>query len=54
MTRRQRLRQLVNGKPGLVVPGASDGVSAKLVPFAEFNELIGVTEQFGLGERHAS
>ena len=36
MTRRQRLRQPVNG------------------PFAEFNELVGLTEQFALGERYAS
>jgi len=31
MTRRQTLRRLVGQKQGLVVPGAYDGVSAKLV-----------------------
>jgi len=34
----------------------ADGVlplAARYVPFAEFNELIGVTEQFALGERYA-
>src|SRR3989442_15513079 len=36
MNRRQRLRQLVNRKQGLVVPGAYDGVSAKLVERAGF------------------
>jgi 2,3-dimethylmalate lyase len=35
----------------------ADGVlplAARYIPFAEFNELIGVTEQFALGERYAS
>src|SRR2546427_11962508 len=36
MNRRQRLRQLVNRKQGLIVPGAYDGVSAKLVERAGF------------------
>jgi 2-methylisocitrate lyase-like PEP mutase family enzyme len=36
MTRRQRLRELVQQKLGLVVPGAFDGVSAKLVERARF------------------
>jgi carboxyvinyl-carboxyphosphonate phosphorylmutase len=36
MTRRQTLRQLVTRKSGLVVPGAYDGVSAKLVERAGF------------------
>ncbi|HYB44215.1 MAG TPA: isocitrate lyase/PEP mutase family protein [Candidatus Methylomirabilis sp.] len=36
MTRGQRLRQLVNQKQGLVVPGAYDAVSAKLVERAGF------------------
>src|SRR5512144_1677701 len=36
MTRRRILRQLVNEKRGLVVPGAYDGVSAKLVEQAGF------------------
>jgi len=36
MTRRQQLRQLVNQRQGLVVPGAYDGVSAKLVEQAGF------------------
>ncbi len=35
-TRRQTLRRLVNQKRGLVVPGAYDGVSAKLVERAGF------------------
>jgi 2-methylisocitrate lyase-like PEP mutase family enzyme len=104
MTRRERLRQLMREQRGRVIPGACDGVSAKLVeragfPLAymtgygvsasrlgmpdmgfaglaemadqarniaaaisipliadakEFSELIGVTEQFALGERYAS
>jgi len=36
MNRRQRLRQLVREKRGLVVPGAYDGVSARLVERAGF------------------
>ena len=36
MTRRQTLRQLINARRGLVVPGAYDGVSAKLVERAGF------------------
>ncbi len=36
MTRCQRLRQLINRKQGLVVPGAYDGVSARLVERAGF------------------
>jgi 2-methylisocitrate lyase-like PEP mutase family enzyme len=36
MTRRQRLRQLIDQRRGLVVPGAYDGVSAKLVEQAGF------------------
>jgi 2,3-dimethylmalate lyase len=36
MTRRQQLRQLINQKQGLIVPGAYDGVSAKLVEQAGF------------------
>jgi len=36
MTRCQQLRQLINRKHGLVVPGAYDGVSAKLVERAGF------------------
>jgi len=36
MTRRQILRQLVGERRGLVVPGAYDGVSAKLVERAGF------------------
>ena len=36
MNRRQRLRQLINRKQGLIVPGAYDGVSAKLVERAGF------------------
>ncbi|HLF48054.1 MAG TPA: isocitrate lyase/phosphoenolpyruvate mutase family protein, partial [Methylomirabilota bacterium] len=36
MTRRQTLRRLVGQKQGLVVPGAYDGVSAKLVEQAGF------------------
>ncbi|PYM04665.1 MAG: carboxyvinyl-carboxyphosphonate phosphorylmutase [Candidatus Rokuibacteriota bacterium] len=36
MNRRTRLRQLVAGKQGLVVPGAYDGVSARLVERAGF------------------
>ncbi len=36
MTRRQTLRQLVNEGRGLVVPGAYDGVSARLVERAGF------------------
>jgi len=36
VTARQRLRQLVNERRGLVVPGAYDGVSAKLVERAGF------------------
>jgi 2-methylisocitrate lyase-like PEP mutase family enzyme len=36
MTRCQRLRHLVNRKEGLVVPGAYDGVSARLVERAGF------------------
>jgi 2-methylisocitrate lyase-like PEP mutase family enzyme len=36
MTRRQTLRQLVNRREGLVVPGAYDGVSARLVEQAGF------------------
>jgi 2-methylisocitrate lyase-like PEP mutase family enzyme len=36
MTRRHTLRQLVRQKRGLVVPGAYDGVSAKLVEQAGF------------------
>jgi len=36
MTRRQALRQLVRERRGLVVPGAYDGVSAKLVERAGF------------------
>jgi 2-methylisocitrate lyase-like PEP mutase family enzyme len=36
MTRRQTLRQLVHQRQGLVVPGAYDGVSARLVERAGF------------------
>ena len=36
MTRRQTLRHLIGRKEGLVVPGAYDGVSAKLVEQAGF------------------
>jgi carboxyvinyl-carboxyphosphonate phosphorylmutase len=36
MTRTRRLRDLVNGKQGLVVPGAYDAVSARLVEQAGF------------------
>jgi len=36
MNRRQRLRQLINRRQGLIVPGAYDGVSAKLVERAGF------------------
>src|SRR6058998_2013849 len=36
MTRCQQLRQLINRKHGLVIPGAYDGVSAKLVERAGF------------------
>lgn len=36
MTRRQRLRALVTGRQGLVVPGAYDAVSARLVEQAGF------------------
>ena len=36
MTRRQMLRQLMSDQRGLVVPGAYDGVSAKLVERAGF------------------
>jgi 2,3-dimethylmalate lyase len=36
MTRCQRLRQLIDQKQGLVVPGAYDGVSAKLIEQAGF------------------
>jgi 2-methylisocitrate lyase-like PEP mutase family enzyme len=36
MTRRQTLRQLINARRGLVVPGAYDSVSAKLVERAGF------------------
>ncbi len=36
MTRCQRLRQLINRKQGLVVPGAYDGVSGRLVERAGF------------------
>lgn len=36
MTRRQTLRQLVSQRRGLVVPGAYDGVSARLVEQAGF------------------
>ena len=36
MSRRQRLRQLVSQRQGLVVPGAYDGVSVKLVERAGF------------------
>ena len=36
MNRRQQLRQLINRKQGLIVPGAYDGVSAKLVERAGF------------------
>jgi 2-methylisocitrate lyase-like PEP mutase family enzyme len=69
MTHCRELRELINQRHGLVVPGAYDGVSAKLVeqagfpvvyttgygvPFKEFNELIGVTEQFTQGERYSS
>jgi 2,3-dimethylmalate lyase len=36
MTRRQQLRQLIDRKQGLIVPGAYDGVSAKLVERAGF------------------
>jgi 2-methylisocitrate lyase-like PEP mutase family enzyme len=36
MTPRQRLRELVSARRGLVVPGAYDGVSAKLVERAGF------------------
>jgi 2-methylisocitrate lyase-like PEP mutase family enzyme len=56
MTRRRMLRQLMSDQRGLVVPGAYDGVSAKLVEragFPVFNELIGVAEQFALGERYS-
>jgi len=35
-SRRQRLRELINRKNGLVVPGAYDGVSARLVERAGF------------------
>jgi 2-methylisocitrate lyase-like PEP mutase family enzyme len=65
----QQLRELINRRQGLVVPGAHDGVSATLVEqagfpvvymtdygvsFKEFNELIGVTGEFTLGERYSS
>lgn len=58
----QQLRELINRRQGLVVPGAHDGVSATLVvympgygvSFKEFNELIGVTAEFTLGERYSS
>ena len=63
MTRCQRLHDLINRRDGLVVPGAYDAVSARLVeqagfpvvyfPFREFNDLIGVAEQFALGQRYA-
>jgi 2-methylisocitrate lyase-like PEP mutase family enzyme len=79
MTRCQRLRDLIKRRPGLVVPGAYDAVSARLVeqagfpvvfrgvregdtvrpaadrylPFREFNDLIGVAEQFALAQRYA-
>jgi 2,3-dimethylmalate lyase len=36
MARSQRLRQLINTRQGLVVPGAYDGVSAKLVERAGY------------------
>ena len=36
MTRRRMLRQLMSDQRGLVVPGAYDGVSAKLVERAGF------------------
>jgi 2-methylisocitrate lyase-like PEP mutase family enzyme len=36
MTRRQQLRELINRKGGLVVPGAYDAVSARLVEQAGF------------------
>jgi 2-methylisocitrate lyase-like PEP mutase family enzyme len=36
VTRRQRLRQLVGDRSGLVVPGAYDGVTARLVARAGF------------------
>jgi 2,3-dimethylmalate lyase len=36
MTRRQRLRHLIDQRQGLVVPGSYDGVSAKLVEQAGF------------------
>jgi 2,3-dimethylmalate lyase len=36
MTRRRRLRQLINAQQGLVVPGSYDGVSARLVEQAGF------------------
>jgi 2-methylisocitrate lyase-like PEP mutase family enzyme len=36
MTRTRRLRDLVNGKQGLVIPGAYDAVSARLVEQAGF------------------
>ena len=36
MNRRQRLRQLIDRRQGLIVPGAYDGVSAKLVERAGF------------------
>jgi 2-methylisocitrate lyase-like PEP mutase family enzyme len=36
MTRRQRLRHLIDQRQGLVVPGSYDGVSAKLVEHAGF------------------
>jgi 2-methylisocitrate lyase-like PEP mutase family enzyme len=36
MNRRQRLRHLINRRQGLIVPGAYDGVSAKLVERAGF------------------
>ncbi len=53
MTRRQILRQLVNKRRGLVVPGAYDGVSAKLVEHAGFPVVymswrLGVSRRLGV------
>jgi len=66
MTRSQRLRDLIKRREGLVVPGAYDAVSARLVEqagfpvvymsclsFQDFNDLIGVAEQFALAQKYA-
>jgi hypothetical protein len=61
MTRRQRQRHLLREQRELVVPGACGEVSVALVeragrfiPRRELDQLIGVTEQFALGEWSAS